>query len=495
MSTLEELARSHTALGPGAVDHLQRLVSAWSLLADLSFSDLLVFGPVAEPGDAGAPPSRFVTLGQIRPSTGQTLHRDDLVGRICDESDRPLVARAWRGAEIVEGDVAVEWGEHARVQSIPVRYQGELVAVLSRESLIAVGRRVVGDLERVYMATFDRLARMVLHGEFPFESEDIGTQGMPRVSDGAVLLDAGSRVEWMSPNAVNALHRLGQYANAAGASLAELGLEDLAVRAAYATGLPSSQEIEGTAEITVLLLCIPLLEHGTVSGALALLRDVSDVRRRDRLLLSKDATIREVHHRVKNNLQTISSLLRLQARRVEPGVGRTALQEAERRIRSIALVHEILSRDATDQVAFNEIVKPLVRMAEDVAFSPEHPIRFRVEGDAGELPAPVATPLAVVLNELLQNAVEHAFAGDGARDYGRVMVTLHHDGTCLTVEVRDDGRGFPAGFDLDSTDSLGLSIVRDLVRGQLGGTIDVATDGGAVVVLSIPTDEPAHELE
>jgi two-component sensor histidine kinase len=232
---------------------------------------------------------------------------------------------------------------------------------------------------------------------------------------------------------------------------------------------------------------IPLLDGGEVTGALALLRDVTDLRRRDRLLLSKDATIREVHHRVKNNLQTISSLLRLQARRLPSGDGRSALDEAERRIRSISLVHDILAREVGERVLFDEIIEPLVRMAREGALSPDGDIDFRVEGDAGELAAEVATPLALVLNELLQNAAEHAFVDGRARDgVGSVVVRLDNDGETLSVEVRDNGKGMPEGFAIEGTDSLGLSIVRDLVSGQLGGTISTRRDNGTVVALEIP---------
>src|SRR6202035_2019422 len=132
------------------------------------------------------------------------------------------------------------------------------------------------------------------------------------------------------------------------------------------------------------------------------------LRRRDRLLLSKDAAIREVHHRVKNNLQTISSLLRLQSRRMPTGQPRHALEEAERRVRSIAVVHEILSRDTADEVDFNDILPSLVRMAEDLGRD-DRPVRIHHRGKAGALPAAVATPQAVVITELLQNAAEHAW--------------------------------------------------------------------------------------
>src|SRR3954454_21250970 len=430
MATLAELARMHTRLDGPELGHLQRLMGSWGMLADLCFADLLLFVPVA--ALEGGEGSRFIVLGQMRPTTSQTLHREDLVGRIIDEVERPLVARAWRLGEIVEGEITVTArGERARVQCIPVRYDGELTAVMTREAALAVGRRP-GELERIYVEVFDRFARMMVAGEFPFSSDEAEGEESPRVGDGALLLDASGRVEYASPNAVNALHRMGVYSNAEGLRLDDLGLDENLVRSSYALRFPVTEEIEKRSDVIVLLRCIPLLDNAAVSGGLLLMRDVSDLRRRDRLLLSKDAAIREVHHRVKNNLQTISSLLRLQQRRMEPGEGQIALREAERRIRSIALVHEILSREAGEQVDFNDIVPPLVRMAEDNVLS-DRPVRIKVQGKAGELPADIATPLAVVLTELLQNAVEHAFPEGHTMDgEGAIVVELANDGHQLT---------------------------------------------------------------
>ncbi|MDP9071868.1 MAG: PAS domain-containing sensor histidine kinase [Actinomycetota bacterium] len=471
--------------------HLQRLVAQWGLLADLSFADLLLFVPAAgEHGD------RFVVQGQMRPSTSQTLHHDDLVGRVVDAAERPLVARAWRLGAIVEGEHSVaDRGERARLQCIPVRWKGELLAVLTRESPLVVGGRRAGELERVYVEVFDRLARMIVHGRFPFVVEDAPTAEAPRVGDGALLLDHSGRVDYASPNAVNALHRMGIYHNTQGLRLDELGVEETAVKRAFLDAVPVTEEIERHTDVIVLVRCVPLLDENGITGALVLLRDVTDLRRRDRLLVSKDATIREVHHRVKNNLQTISSLLRLQGRRLPPGEATVALAEAERRIRSIAVVHEILSRDPAQQVDFNEIVDPILRMAKDGVLSPDRPVLFSVQGEAGELPAELATPLAVVLAELVQNAVEHAFPdGEEPLDAGerRVDLVLANDGTTLVVEVRDNGRGLPEGFSIASTASLGLSIVRDLVTGQLGGTIQMSTDGGTVVELRVPMGPAAR---
>ncbi|MBV9933616.1 MAG: sensor histidine kinase [Actinobacteria bacterium] len=485
LATLIELAKQHTDAKPDDIDHLQRLVGSWGMLADLCFADLLLFA-----AEADANTERFVVLGQVRPSTSQTLHRDDLVGRVIEESERPLVARAWRLGEIVEGELTIPGhGERARLQCIPVKRSGRMVAVVTRESPLTVGRRP-GELERVYVETFDRFARMLLTGDFPFLLDDVETEESPRVGDGVLLLDGGGRVDYASPNAVNALHRMGIYSGTEGSTFDELGIDDTPVKAAFASRSPVTEEVERRADVTVLMRCVPLLDNGGVTGGLVLLRDVTELRRRDRLLLSKDASIREVHHRVKNNLQTTSSLLRLQARRLPPGEGRTALGEAERRIRTIALVHEVLSRDPVEQVPFTDIVKPLVRMAEDGASSLGRAVVFRVEGDPGELRPEVATSLALVLNELLQNAAEHAFPEEAEGD-GLVVLAMHNDGSRLSVRVVDNGVGLPDDFSIDRTNSLGLSIVREMVQTQLSGSIEMLANeaGGTLVELDIPLAE------
>jgi two-component system, sensor histidine kinase PdtaS len=481
VATTAELARIHTELTDDEVGHLQQLIAEWGMLSDFCFADLLLFANVA-----GSDATKFVVLGQIRPTTNQTLYREDLVGRIIDDAERPFVARAWQLGEIVEGEVVVTSpGERARLQCIPVNHHGRQVAVMTRESAPTVGRRP-GELERVYVETFDRFARMLVSGEFPFEGEETPPQDAPRVGDGVMLLDEGGRVEYASPNAVTALHRMGMYTNTEGMRLDELGVSSAGIERAFTTHLPVTEEIEAP-EVIVAVRCLPLLNRHQVTGAVLLVRDVSELRRRDRLLVTMDATIREVHHRVKNNLQTISSLLRLQARREPPGSGRTALEEAERRIRSIALIHEILSRETGGSVDLNEIIVQLVRVAEEGVFSSDVAVRFRVHGDGGILPADIATPLGVVLTELLTNAAEHAFPHGWSQPEGAyVQVSLTNTGSELLVRVHDNGIGWPPAFDIASTPSLGLSIARSLVVTQLNGTLETSNDHGAVSELRIP---------
>ncbi len=517
MPTPAELAESHTDLKPEELEHLQRLLGSWSVLADLSFSDLLLLVPV-RPGREGPDTvhaetdPELVVLGQMRPNNRPTLVDQDLVGQTVNESQWTLVARCLHSGEIVRGSIHHPiLGESVPVENIPVRFGGRIIAALLRVSLAPL-KGPTSMYERTYLDVFERLADMVAQSAFPFPDEDVGTEEVPRVGDGVVVVDADGRVEFASPNAMNAFHRMGIYTQPEGRRFGDLDIEESAVEWALVTGRPVVEEVERRPDVIVLVHCIPLLSHGVVTGAMILLRDVTDVRRLDRLLLSKDAAIREVHHRVKNNLQTISSLLSLQARRVGDRAARVALHEAERRVRSIALVHEILSRDPSDQVPFAEIVASLVQMAEDSVVSAQ-PVVIAVHGDLGEVAADVATPLAVTVAELLQNAVEHAFdpenvgAVDGAGalegaggaagngPVGHVDLTLAHDESALRLEVRDDGFGLPDGFDIERTTSLGLSIVRDLVVSQLEGTISMdalplAEGGGTRVAIALPVWAP-----
>ncbi len=216
------------------------------------------------------------------------------------------------------------------------------------------------------------------------------------------------------------------------------------------------------------------------------LQDVTDVRRRERALISKDATIREIHHRVKNNLQTVAAMLRLQARRAGTPEAREALAEAELRVAAIAVVHESLTADVGEKVDFDAIADRIIELVGDLApaySGSAEPPRISREGTLGLLSAEQATPLAMAVSELLHNAVEHAAARQITVALRRVT-THGHD--MVDVTVTDDGTGLPDGFDTKVT-GLGLSIVQSLVSGDLRGTCQFSgTPAGTQVKVEFP---------
>jgi hypothetical protein len=209
-----------------------------------------------------------------------------------------------------------------------------------------------------------------------------------------------------------------------------------ALAAVLRFGEPRESEVEAQGA-TVLLRALPLAPGGEPRGALVLVRDVTELRHRDRQLMGKDATIREIHHRVKNNLQTVAALLRLQARRVESPQAQAALEESVRRVASIALVHETLSQTLEGTVPFDEVADRVLAMCSEVA-APEAEVAVRRSGSFGELPAEVATALAMVLTELVQNAVEHGYPAParGPSTYGPAASRAGCGSRCATT-----GRG------------------------------------------------------
>jgi two-component system, sensor histidine kinase PdtaS len=502
VSTLRDLLEEHTTLGSIEMEHLQQLAGDWQLIADLSFADLLLWVAVDPSRQAEAePPSdtRFVCVAQVRPTTAPTAYQDDHVGRVLSGPEVAHLSialtqgRIWR-----EGDPVWYGDTPARHEAIPVRRRDgvEVIGVVGRDTNLSTAR-TPSQLEMNYLTTADDLAQMVADGTFPPRRNPGERTSAPRVGDGLIRLDAGGRVSYASPNAQSAYRRLGLAAHLVGEDLAAVtsrltddpvlgGEAGDRIQAALRGEAPPRKELEARGA-TVLQRALPLMPAGVPIGALVLVRDITDVRRRDRELMTKDATIREIHHRVKNNLQTVAALLRLQARRVGTADARAALEESVRRVASIAIVHETLSMSVDETVEFDAVVDRVAAAAVEVA-APETKVHLRRASSFGILPAEIATPLAMVLNELLLNAVEHGFAGNEGDGYGEVVISAHRFRRQLHVSVADNGKGLPPDFDLDAPDRLGLEIVRTLARGELRGSIEMRAraGGGTEAVLVVP---------
>jgi two-component sensor histidine kinase len=384
------------------------------------------------------------------------------------------------------------------MEAVPVRYDNKVVAVLTHQTAFAA--RKASPLERAYLDCAADLLHMLSEGTFPNVGDLPISRSSPRVGDGLIRLDVAGVVAFASPNALSAYHRMGLTAELEGQNLVTVTrplisdpfeAQELAdhVRDSLVGGSSMRMEVDAGGA-AVLLRTLPLVARGKAAGAAVLIRDVTEIKRRDRALLSKDATIREIHHRVKNNLQTVAALLRLQARRTNNAEGREALIESVRRVSSIALVHDALSMSVDEEVNLDDVVDRILPMMNDVA-TVDSPIRITRVGDLGVLDADRATALVMVVTELVQNAIEHAF--DSAAQ-GCVTIRAERSARWLDVVVHDDGRGLPHGFSLEKAERLGLQIVRTLVSAELDGSLEMhaAPDGGTDVVLRVPIGRRAR---
>lgn len=498
MSTLAALLADNTGLPGEAVDHLQLVVGEWQLLADLAFADFLLWVPVEE-GDGD-----FVCVAQVRSTTAPTAHPEDVVGARCTNDEHPQLERAMRELRICREEEP-HWYKDLpmRREAIPVRLGDRAIAVLSRDANLA-SPRVPSPLEISYLGSAADLCQMISDGTFPSPEINTDVHASPRVGDGFVRLDHAGTVVFASPNGKSAYHRMGYESDLVGNRLAPLTkslirdpfdateVENRILEAL--DGTPGSRtEVESRRGAVVLFRTLPLRPGGRVTGALVLVRDVTEVKRRDRALLSKDATIREIHHRVKNNLQTVAALLRLQSRRTPEA--RQALSESVRRVSSIAMVHEALSMSVDERVDLDTLFDKVLPMVGEVATA-ESPVKLSRTGSFGVVAAEFATPLVMVVAELVQNAVDHAFV-DGRP--GMVEIVVERSARWLDILVRDNGRGLPTEFSLEGADGLGLQIARTLVESELRGSLSLRGVRGDDPATVNPADsdgeDPVHGTE
>lgn len=459
------LAANHLEQLPSATHaHVDALIKSTQMLADLSQADVLVLLRSAD--------QSYITVGHRRPVNARTLYLDDQVGVRLTAAERPFLHRAFLSGEIEDGGLLQPAHDRwIRTLAVPVRHDDRVVAVLAREFSPDIDS-VPGTLQFVAFESLRRMADMIAAGAYPYALETRGHEHPPRVVDGFIRLDNRGAIEFASSNAVTHLNLLGVDRDPRGHRLRELGVVQNAVRSAYTQHLPFIEEVTNRGN-TMVLACYPLIRDDGVMGSLVLMRDITDLRDRDKLLLSKDATIAEIHHRVKNNLQTISSLLHLQTRRLSSQEAVNALSESVRRIQSIAVVHEILSHRSGDEVPFGDIIRSLVRNVRDGLLDRDSPVEIEVRATEEILPSDISTTLAVVLSELLQNTIDHAF-NDGQTGH-RVLVDFVSTDVDLSLSVSDSGAGFPEDFDLATADGLGLTIVRTLVTSELNGTLSIDT--------------------
>ena len=488
MLQLDGFLRDRSPLDGDQKRRIRELTADWQLLADLSFADLILWVPLRK--DFKSWPTGYVAVAHIRPTTAATVFPQDVIGDEIAWGARPRIDQALSGAEIVRDAQPEKFGELLiKEETIPVIFEEQVIAVISRHRNAELMRQP-SRLELNYREVAHNVYRMVAEGTFPYTEHSELFDSAVRVGDGLIRLDVSGAIIYASPNAKSAFNRMGLAGELDGNLLGEVARKVSQIqREAHEEAMEVSLsgrslrrvEIENSRG-TIDLLVLPLLAGGDRIGAIVLLQNVTELRRRERELVTKDATIREIHHRVKNNLQTVSALLRLQSRRIEDPAASAALNEAVRRIASIALVHETLSSSTEASVAFDDVLDRLITHA--LELSPRMgELNIARTGELGSLDPRIATPLSLVVTELIHNALEHGLAESGANL--KVEVSRLED--AAQIVIFDDGVGLPDGFTILESANLGLQIVRTLTENELKGTINlIRTTRGTEAQLNFP---------
>ena len=452
--------------------HLENITANLQLVADLGYGD----AALAWLEDDGT----LTVLGDARPATAMDPFPTSRGGDVLSPDEepeayeavalrQPVLGSARRGPTgVTRSTDAYPVGEPEPYAVILRTYGEQIETTASRMETAFI------DAARDLMQTLRGGPLLETRTGLPFSTER-------RAGDGVLRVGPRGDIVYASPNAVSIMRSAGVEGRVTGMHAGELPGGAIAISPLLGGKGAIASELE-VGDRTLGYRTIAL-----TASLLVLVEDLTEARRRERELGIKEATIREVHHRVKNNLQTIASLLRMQARRSDNDEVRRALTEATERAASMATVHDLLAHSDHERVDFAEATRRVVDLVRSGVLTVDQDITVQVSGSTGYITAGEATSLALALTELVHNALEHAFAPGAS---GRVAVDLVRSGDELTITVADDGRGLPQGFDPGTTRGLGFSIVRTLVEEDLRGSLTAGpgagTDAGATVTIRVP---------
>lgn len=487
MSSLSDLIAKYGEPNKANIEWLNLLTSEWQLTADLLFADLVLWIPSKQ--------GEFVAAAHARPSSAATVFFRDITTEPIRKEWVKQARQAYDTGEIVQLKTPdTTSGIATKLSAIPVRRpssgsdEQKPIAVITRHTNLS-DSRTPNKLQINYVSCGNELLEMIAEGSFPDFSAPTGPRrGAPRANDGLLRLDVDGIVTFASPNALSAINRLGIPGELEGKSLAEAATKIVKKQSTVDESLPLvltgkapwRADLEST-NLSLSIRAIPLVKKGARTGAIVLCREITELRRQEQELLTKDATIREIHHRVKNNLQTVASLMRIQTRRSNSEEVKDALEQAIRRVSAIALVHNTLAEGFSEEVDFDEVFASSMRLVGELATEGSQNIKLRIDGKFGKLDSEHATPLAVALTELVTNAATHGLGEHG----GLISINTKRTAKQLSIEVEDNG----VGIKKESIGSgLGTQIIKTLIEGELRGKISWFSpkEGGTKVAIAIP---------
>ncbi len=474
---------------------IRRIDLALPITADVSRADILLYGRLSE--------QRLLILRHVMPNSISSHYPEAVSGRNVAAGEQPLVVHAFshgrggrRQLEIVSSGAPV-------IQDVVPVFSpdGHVIAAFVVETNMIAHER-----QRRRDPNFRRavlwLQTLCMRGELS------GAEGLSHFGlyDGIYVVDRSRLVTYMSGITANLFRSIGLAVDLGGQQVSELEPQDDALVDEVLNSNVCIEQRNETADGRVwvrkglplhraptwrlLWLRTPRwslfrsMERTSVDAVMVLIHNATDAVAKQRELNVKSAIIQEVHHRVKNNLQTIAAILRIQARRVQGEEARQQLSDAVNRILSVAVIHEFLSEDEHQPINIRDLCQRIAYQVQKVAGNPEQEIAIDIHGPNIRLPASQATPVAMVLNELVLNALEH---GLGGHSKGRIVIDLSEEGNMVQVVIRNSGSSLPPDFDPRQSQSLGLQIVQTLVQDDLKGELQISS-------ITPPPIGDAHEV-
>lgn len=450
---MRTLCNRYTNLTEADIIILEEIVSRLEIFAELVRADLFVDCITRDPNVA-------VVVAQSHYS--KSVYKNEVVGEMAYRKNEPAVLRTlelglyskdFKG--ITQENIAV------KQNVVPIKNKDDkVIGVLIMERDVSEDINNQRNLE-LLMETNEVLTEALFHNNIEFTDY---------INEGIIIFDDKGTVTFVNKGASDIYEKLGYQDELLGMNYQNIVFNNLSIDKLLTEKYISKQEFQ-IAEYNLEVRYIVMNKNSGSPYIVMLVKDVTEVRKKEKELILKSVAMSEIHHRVKNNLQTIASLLRLQSRRINNDLVRKAFDESISRIHSIAVTHEILARKGVDNIDIKEMLLRIVENFRLYSNSSHTDISFNVIGDTFDVGSDMATSIAMVVNEVLQNSIEYAFVG---KEMGNVDIMIERGKFYSTVSIIDDG----VGFDIKEIrkGSLGVSIVKSIVKDKLSGIFNITSN-------------------
>lgn len=453
MSVIRQLCRKYTDLTEEEITNIETMSDFLQPIANLEDADIFIDCP-GRNGDA-------IVVAEAKPSDVPSSYKKTVVGLLAKQENEPAVARTFRLGIGTKQMKAITQENGMTIQTVePIRNGSRVIGTLIQEKRVDEQREVS---ERIHFSqqSYERIVNALAH----MASE--GNWLTECIDEALLMVNHEGIVTFRNSLARNLYQTLGYVDDVLGQPYKNVRLEGTNRETRETREIDGYSFVE--AAVGPRMLDIRRIEVNAPDVAFALIiQDVTWRREQEQALILKSVAIKEMHHRVKNNLQTIASLLRLQMRRTDSSETKEVLGESMNRILSIASTHELLARSGIDEVMLGAVITNIKSNTLRYFANPRCSVSISLEGDDFTVDSDIATSVALVVNELLQNSFKYAFQD---RKEGRVRIVVKHGDLYSKIQVIDDG----AGFDVRKTDGnrLGLSIVQTLVKDKLKGDLEI----------------------
>ena len=455
---LEQLCRAYTNLDNKDIEMLKSIREHLPLMANLMKADVFIDCATRESGVA-------IVVAEAKPSMHKSMYKESVVGEYAFRHNEPAALRTLElGMPTRDLRAITQEDQIVKQNVVPIKNeQGKIIACLIVETDVYDKEK-----ENARMQILSETTEQLTESLMDAMNDRVHIHSY--LNDGIIIFDKRGYSQSLNSVAAQLYKKLGYLDELIGIPYDNLVLDGSRFEDLVGTNITKQSEVTiGNITLKVKYASM-MLNNSDLAGIIMVIKDITDEKAIEKELITKSVAIREIHHRVKNNLQTIASLLKLQSRRIESEEAKRAFEESINRVISIAVTHEILAQKGVDDVDIKTILERVILNAINIT-SDYKEIELKITGDTFDISSDLATSIALVVNELVQNSVQYAFIG---RKKGIVEIKIQKGIQYSSILIIDDGIGY--NIENARQGSLGTKIVKSIIIDKLKGCYTVESD-------------------